>query len=143
MNTINFLSPSMAINFIKPISKRGGYTSSKQHDVYISAAIKSKTRSSNRYEMNMKYMSRAYKLTHWRYVKVGFLEDAVVICEGTSNDGYMISKHNCSLTNRHLIVTILKHLKINMPDVSRDEIKVYFKAEKLSGCVNYFKLTRI
>jgi len=144
MNTINFLKSSMNIKFIQPVSKRGNpYLSKNFHDAFITIGIKGNLRKSSRYELNIKHLSRKYKLSHWKYVKIGFYEDALIICEGTSNDGYIVSGQNVAITNQHLIISILNFFKLNVPHKADESSKIYFKADKLDNYINYFKLNRI
>jgi hypothetical protein len=135
----------MAIKFINPICKKGSLSTKSLHDGYISIGIKGKQRKSNRYEFCIKNMSRKNKLSHWKYVKVGFFDNSIIICEGTSNDGYLISGQNISIVNQHLVVSIINYYKLKVPTNPDDQCKLYFKADKLKSdiYVNYYKLTRI
>jgi len=144
MNQINFIQKPLHINFIDPLSKKGRNANQfSDYDASISIALKGKIRNNTRYEFNIKHLSKKFKINHWKYIKVGIVENSIVIVEGTSADGYLISKENCSITNKNLIETIFRFMNIPIPTVEDSYTKHTFKSEKFDKIPNCYKLVKI
>lgn len=148
MNTLNFANPKSNSNhseivFIKPTTKRGRLNYDNVHDAYMYIGLKGKERKQSRHEVNLKIMVRKEKIAHWKYVKFGFYNNEIYICAGDSNDGYQLSKHNMSITNKDLLNTLFDFLNIKLPAKPDESCKVGFKYEKLDGMIRMYKLTKI
>lgn len=149
MNTLNFINPKNTlfnpaeIMFIKPFSKRGRVNFENMVDAYMYIGIKGKKRTSSRYEINLRVISRKEKIQHWKYVKFGFYNNELYICAGDSHDGYQISKTNVSITNKDLLISIFNFLDIDVPAKPDEFCKVGMKYEKVEGMIRMYKLIKI
>lgn len=135
----------MQIKFIKPISKRGNYSTRNLGDAYLNAYIKGKNRKQNCFEINIKQFINKNKLG-WKYVQIGFDENnKIYICEGTSENGYPISRHNKSICNKIIVQTLIERLDLRVPIKADELVKVYFNAVKVqtnSGFFNIYELIK-
>lgn len=131
----------MQINFIKPISKRGNYSTRNNSDVFLNAYIKGKHRKQNCFELNIKSFLNKNKLG-WKYIQVGFDDNNnIVMCEGTSENGYAVSRHNRSICNKILVESLINKLDLRIPIKADELVKVNFTMIKI-GNTNIYQLIK-
>jgi len=132
----------MIINFIKPISKKGNRSIVNKSDGYLNAYIKGKNRKQNCFELNIKNFLSKKKLG-WKFIQVGYDENnAIYICEGTSENSYLISMHNKSICNRILVEKLIEKLNLRMPIKPDELVKVNFNLQKIEDS-NIYQLIKI
>lgn len=132
----------MQINFIKPISKRGNYSLRNNSDVFLNAYIKGKNRKQNCFELNIKNFLNKNKLG-WKFIQVGYDDNnSIYVCEGTSENGYVVSRHNRSICNKILVEDLITKLNLRVPIKSDELVKVNFTMHKV-GNTNIYQLFKI
>ena len=131
----------MQINFIKPLSKRGNRSGKNKSDTFLTAYVKGKNRKQNRFELNIQNFINKNKLG-WKYIQVGFDENnKIYICEGTSENSYLISVHNKTICNKILVESLIEKLDLRIPTKADESVKVNFTIQKISD-TNIYQLIK-
>jgi len=131
----------MQINFIKPVSKRGNYSGKIKSDVYLIAYVKGKNRKQDRFELSIQNFINKNKLG-WKYIQVGIDENnKIYICEGTSENSYLISIHNKTICNKILVQNLIEKLDLRIPTKADESVKVNFTIQKISD-TNIYQLIK-
>jgi len=130
----------MEINFFKPTTLRGRLQKSNcDYDVFLSFYKRGKDRKESHIDINFKHFIRKNKLA-WKYIRIGILNGDIIVMEGNQDNGYYLSDHNKSVSNKLLSIEIIKFLDYRIPKNPDEQIKIDFKVEKIN---NYYKLIKI
>jgi hypothetical protein len=128
----------MEVKFFEPTFKKGRGTI-KSYDCYISWYLKGKNRKSSRVDFIFKRFLTTNKLA-WKYIRIGIMNNDIIIMEGTKENGYLLSNNNKSVSNITLITEIIKFLDYRIPKNPDEQIKIDFKIERQ---INFYKLIKL